>query len=76
MRLPTCRAAGLAPLAPARRWLVEGLWGLEAVGIVGGEPKSCLCRVRHKPHHAVSRIIPRAVPFERPQADLRLVHAA
>jgi RecA-family ATPase len=24
-----------------RRWLIEGLWGAEAVGIVGGEPKCC-----------------------------------
>ena len=24
-----------------RRWLVEGLWGNQAVGIVGGEPKCC-----------------------------------
>jgi RecA-family ATPase len=24
-----------------RRWLVEGLWGNQAAGIVGGEPKCC-----------------------------------
>jgi hypothetical protein len=23
------------------RWLVEGLWGAEAVGVIGGAPKSC-----------------------------------
>ncbi|MFN8625798.1 MAG: AAA family ATPase [Candidatus Binatia bacterium] len=28
-------------LAPERRWLVEQLWGTEAVGIIGGEPKCC-----------------------------------
>ena len=27
--------------AAARRWLVDQLWGDEAVGIVGGEPKCC-----------------------------------
>ena len=39
--LPTCPAHRLERLAPERRWLIEGLWGAEAVGIVGGEPKSC-----------------------------------
>jgi RecA-family ATPase len=24
-----------------QRWLIEGLWSTEAVGIVGGEPKCC-----------------------------------
>ena len=24
-----------------RRWLVDGLWSEEAVGIIGGEPKCC-----------------------------------
>lgn len=31
----------LKPVEPEARWLIEGLWGAEAVGIVGGEPKSC-----------------------------------
>jgi RecA-family ATPase len=31
----------LAQKAPEDRWLVEGLWADEAVGIVGGEPKCC-----------------------------------
>jgi hypothetical protein len=39
--LPTARAADLDPRPPERRWLIEGLWGSEAVGIVGGEPKCC-----------------------------------
>ncbi len=26
---------------PNLSWLVEGLWGAQAVGIIGGEPKSC-----------------------------------
>ena len=30
------------PLEPQpRRWLVEGLWGAAAVGLIGGAPKSC-----------------------------------
>ena len=37
---------GSAGLAPAdcpeqQRWLVDGLWSEEAVGIIGGEPKCC-----------------------------------
>jgi len=37
--LATCRASELAESPPERRWLVEGLWGANACGIVGGEPK-------------------------------------
>jgi hypothetical protein len=33
---------GQIPLDPQPcRWLVEGLWGASAVGIIGGSPKSC-----------------------------------
>jgi hypothetical protein len=39
--LPVTRAAELAEVPAERRWLVEQLWGDEAVGIVGGEPKCC-----------------------------------
>jgi hypothetical protein len=39
--LPVTRAADLTDVPTARRWLVEDLWGDEAVGIVGGEPKCC-----------------------------------
>lgn len=35
------RIAEIPENAPARRWLVEDLWGRGAVGIVGGAPKSC-----------------------------------
>jgi len=41
MTLPTVRAHHLAEQPLARRWLIEGLWADEAVGIVGGEPKCC-----------------------------------
>jgi hypothetical protein len=39
--LPTVRAADLAVSEASQQeaWLVEGLWGNEAVGIIGGEPK-------------------------------------
>lgn len=39
--LPVSPAHALTAQAEERRWLVEGLWSEEAVGIVGGEPKCC-----------------------------------
>jgi RecA-family ATPase len=39
--LPFLPAHRLAVRAEEQRWLVEGLWADEAVGIVGGEPKCC-----------------------------------
>jgi len=38
---PTRRASELEASAPQERWLVEPLWADQAVGILGGEPKSC-----------------------------------
>ncbi len=35
----TRRPCELASLPAERRWLIEALWGHQAVGIVGGEPK-------------------------------------
>lgn len=39
--LPITPAWKLSSRAPEQRWLVNGLWSSEAVGIVGGEPKCC-----------------------------------
>lgn len=39
--LPVRQAHELALVSDEQRWLVEGLWGAEAVGIIGGEPKCC-----------------------------------
>jgi len=39
--LPVLLAHRLEVTPPERRWLVEGLWSTEAVGIIGGEPKCC-----------------------------------
>jgi hypothetical protein len=39
--LPLCRVDALAPASRETRWLVESLWTDQAVGILGGEPKSC-----------------------------------
>jgi AAA domain len=38
--LPTIRAAQLADVQDSvPEWMIEGLWGAEAVGVIGGEPK-------------------------------------
>ena len=37
---PTRAPAELEYLPPDRQWLVDQLWGHQAVGIIGGEPKS------------------------------------
>ena len=39
MSLPFLPAGQLPAQAPEQRWLIEPLWGAEAVGIIGGEPK-------------------------------------
>lgn len=41
MKLPVRRAHQLEARADRHRWLVEQLWADQAVGIVGGHPKSC-----------------------------------
>jgi len=41
MNLPTLPAHRLAERPQERCWLIDELWGDEAVGIVGGEPKCC-----------------------------------
>jgi hypothetical protein len=39
--LPVQRASDLSTSGPQTQWLIEDLWGDEAVGILGGEPKCC-----------------------------------
>jgi RecA-family ATPase len=40
-QLPVQPAWRLADRPEQQRWLVDGLWSEEAVGIIGGEPKCC-----------------------------------
>lgn len=40
-QLPVQPAWRLAERPEQKRWLVDGLWSEEAVGIIGGEPKCC-----------------------------------
>ena len=39
--LSLCKACDLAPSQAPTPWLIEELWGEQAVGILGGEPKCC-----------------------------------
>jgi hypothetical protein len=39
--LPFQRACQLDTTGPQTQWLIDGLWGDQAVGILGGEPKCC-----------------------------------
>ena len=39
--LKICHACRLETQPAEQRWLVEELWGEQAVGIIGGEPKCC-----------------------------------
>jgi hypothetical protein len=39
--LPTVQVADITPLAANARWLVRDIWAADAVGVVGGAPKSC-----------------------------------
>jgi len=39
--LPVARAHTIKDKPEEKHWLVEGLWGDQAVGIIGGEPKCC-----------------------------------
>ena len=39
--LPVSRACDLAVVPDEEKWLIDGLWAQQAVGILGGEPKCC-----------------------------------
>ena len=42
--LPTRAPAELEDRPRHQHWLIDTLWGREAVGIIGGEPKCCFAR--------------------------------
>ena len=39
--LPVLPAYAIPATESQTRWLIDGLWGFDAVGILGGEPKCC-----------------------------------
>jgi hypothetical protein len=57
--LTVLRPRALPERPSENRWLVENLWTDRSVGLIGGAPKSLLCRVRHKRLHAASLVMPR-----------------
>lgn len=38
-QLPVMQAGDLDAMHPAEQWLIEGLWGAGAIGLIGGPPK-------------------------------------
>jgi hypothetical protein len=57
--LTVLRPRALPERPSENRWLVENLWTDRSVGLIGGAPKSLLCRTRHKRLHAASLVMPR-----------------
>jgi hypothetical protein len=39
--LPVVQVGDISSRENSRRWLIEGLWGASAVGLIGGAPKCC-----------------------------------
>jgi hypothetical protein len=74
--LPVQRAHLLPVVAAERRWLIEGLWAAEAVGIVGGEPKCCKSFLALDMTVAVAAGRPCLRRFPVPQAGRVLLYAA
>jgi len=74
--LPVEPAWRLAEHAGENRWLVNGLWGEQAVGIVGGEPKCCKSFLALDLAVAVAAGIPCLRRFAVPQAGRVLLFAA
>jgi hypothetical protein len=66
----------LAAQPEERRWLIDGLWADEAVGIVGGEPKCCKSFLALDMAVAVASGRPCLRHFDVPQAGRVLLFAA
>jgi hypothetical protein len=76
MSLPTLPAHQLAERPRERRWLIDQLWGDEAVGIVGGEPKSCKSFLALGMAVAVAGGVPCLGSFASVQTGRVLLYAA
>jgi hypothetical protein len=74
--LPVQRAHLLPVVAPEHRWLIDGLWAAEAVGIVGGEPKCGKSFLALDMAVAVAAGRPCLRRFAVPQAGRVLLYAA
>jgi RecA-family ATPase len=76
MNLPTLPAHRLAERPQQRRWLIDELWGDEAVGIVGGEPKCCKSFLALDMAVAVAGGVPCLRRFAAAQPGRVLLYAA
>lgn len=74
--LPIEPAWRLAERAPELRWLVTQLWSLDAVGIVGGEPKCCKSFLALDLAVAVAAGVPCLRRFAVPDPGRVLLYAA
>lgn len=74
--LPVERAHLLAACPPERRWLIEGLWADQGVGIVGGEPKCCKSFLALDMAVAVAAGVPCLRHFPTAQTGRVLLYAA
>ena len=74
--LPVCKPHELDACPNEHRWLIEGLWADQAVGIVGGEPKCCKSFLALDVAVAVASGIPCLRRFPAPQAGPVLLFAA
>ncbi len=70
------RACDLAEQAAAQRWLIDGLWGESAVGIVGGEPKCCKSFLALSMAVSVAAGVPCLGRFAAPRRGPVLLYAA
>lgn len=74
--LPVTIAHRLEVQAPEQRWLLKGLWSAEAVGLLGGQPKSCKSFLALQMAVAVASGRPCLGRFEVPQQGRVLLFAA
>ena len=74
--LPVEPAWRLKQRSDEHRWLIAGLWGEQAVGIVGGEPKCCKSFLALDIAVAVAGGIPCLRRFVVPRAGRVLLYAA
>ena len=75
-QLPTKPAHALPVCPEEHKWLIEGLWADQAVGIVGGEPKCCKSFLALDMAVAVASGAPCLRRFAVPRAGRVLLFAA
>ena len=74
--LPVRLAHQLEPRPDDQRWLIEGLWSAEGVGIVGGEPKCCKSFLALDMAVAIAAGVPCLRRFSTPDKGSVLLFAA